>query len=104
MATIAEVLAIAIKHHQEGRLQAAEQIYRQILAVQPRQADALHLLGVMAHQLDKHDVAIDYIGQAIALNGSDAAYHNNLGEAYRALGRIPDAIGCYRRALELQPG
>jgi hypothetical protein len=32
MATISEALAIAIQHHQAGRLQAAEQIYRQILA------------------------------------------------------------------------
>ena len=31
MATISEALAIAIQHHQAGRLQAAEQIYRQIL-------------------------------------------------------------------------
>ena len=37
MATISEALAIAVQHHQAGRLQAAEQIYRQILAAQPNQ-------------------------------------------------------------------
>ena len=30
-----------VQHHQAGRLQAAEQIYRQILAVEPNHADAL---------------------------------------------------------------
>ena len=35
MATISEALAIAVQHHQAGRRQAAEQIYRQILAVDP---------------------------------------------------------------------
>ena len=69
MATISEALAIAIQHHQAGRLQAAEQIYRQILAVEPNQADALHLLGVIAHQVGKHEVAVEYIRRAIGLKG-----------------------------------
>ena len=85
MATISEALAIAIQHHQAGRLQAAEQIYRQILAVEPNQADALHLLGVIAYQVGKHEVAVEYIGRAIRLKGNVAVFHNNLGEAYRGL-------------------
>ncbi len=43
MATISEALAIAIQHHRAGQLQAAEQIYRQILAAEPNHADTLHL-------------------------------------------------------------
>jgi predicted O-linked N-acetylglucosamine transferase (SPINDLY family) len=103
MATISEALAIAIQHHQAGRLQAAEQIYRQILQAEPDHADALHLLGVIAHQVGKHEVAIECIGRAVGLNGNVAIFHNNLGEAYRALQRIPEAVACYRRALELNP-
>jgi tetratricopeptide (TPR) repeat protein len=103
MATISEALAIAIRHHQAGRLQAAEQLYRQILAIQPNHADALHFLGVVAHQVGKHEVAVEHIQRAIELNGTDAALPNNLGAAYRALCKIPEAIACYRRALELKP-
>ena len=103
MATVTEALAIAIQHHQGGRLQAAEQIYRRILEVEPNQADALHLLGVIAHQTGKHEVAVEYIGRAIGVQGSAALFHNNLGEAYHALHRIPEAVACYRRALELKP-
>src|SRR5271157_1457927 len=103
MATIPDVLAIAIQHHQAGRLQAAEQIYRQILAVEPNHADALHLLGVIASQVGKHEVAVEYIGRAIGLKGSAAFFHNNLGEAHRALCRMSEAIACYRRALALKP-
>ena len=103
MARIPEALSIAVQHHQAGRLQAAEQTYRQILAVEPNQPDALHLLGVIAHQVDKHEVAVEYIERAIALQGSAAPFHNNLGEAYRALRRISEAVACYRRALELKP-
>jgi predicted O-linked N-acetylglucosamine transferase (SPINDLY family) len=103
MATISEALAIAIEHHQAGRLQAAEQIYRQILAVDSTHADAWHLLGFIAHQVGKQEVAIESIGRAIALEANVAAFHNSLGEAYRVLRRIPEAVACYHRALELKP-
>ena len=102
MATISEALAIAIQHHQAGRLQAAQQIYEQILQAVPNHADALHLLGVLAHQAGKHEIAVGYIERAIALNGNAAIFHNNLGGAYYALGRIPEAVASYRRALELK--
>ena len=103
MATIPEALVLAIQHHQAGRLHAAEQIYRQILQAEPNQPDALHLLGVIAYQVGRHEAAVEYIGRAIGLKAGEAAFHNNLGEAYRALRRIPEAVACYRRALELKP-
>ena len=103
MATISEALALAIQHHQAGRLQDAEQLYRQILAVQPEHADAIHLLGVVASQVGQHELAVQYIARAIRLKNSVAAFHNNLAEAYRALHKIPEAVACYRRALELKP-
>ena len=103
MATISEALAIAVGHHQAGRLEAAEQIYRLILQAEPNHADAIHLLGVIAHQVGNHEVALQYIGRAIGLQGDVALFHNNLGESHRALRRIPEAITCFRRALELKP-
>ncbi len=103
MATIQEALTMAVKHHRAGQFQQAEAIYRQILQVVPNHADALHLFGVVAHQQGNHDVAIEYIGRAIGLDGQRAAFHNNLGEAYRALGRLAETIACYERALQLKP-
>jgi predicted O-linked N-acetylglucosamine transferase (SPINDLY family) len=101
MPTIDEALTVAVEHHQAGRLHAAEQIYRQILAVAPNQPDALHLLGVVANQSGQHEAAIGYIGRAIAAHPSSAIYHNSLGEACRAAGRPVQAMACYRRAIEL---
>jgi tetratricopeptide (TPR) repeat protein len=103
MATISEALTIAIQHHQAGRLQAAEQLYRQILAVEPRFADAWHLLGVIAHQVGKHEIAVQYIGRAIALDGGAAPFHYNLGNSLRDQGKLDEAVASYRRALGLKP-
>ena len=57
MATIPEALAIAIQHHQGGRLQAAEQIYRRILEADPANAKAYYLLGAACQGLGKLDEA-----------------------------------------------
>jgi predicted O-linked N-acetylglucosamine transferase (SPINDLY family) len=103
MATIPEAFAIAVDHHRAGRLQAAEQIYRQILALEPNHAEALHLLGLIAYQVGKHEVAVTCIGRAIELKGNEAAFHSNLGEAYRALRKLDEALVCCRRALEINP-
>ena len=103
MVTISEAFSIAVQHHQAGRLQAAEQIYRQILAAEPDHPQAWHLLGVVAHQTGRHQAAIDCIQRSIRLDGNDARSQSNLGEAFRALGKLPEAIACYRRALCLEP-
>jgi tetratricopeptide (TPR) repeat protein len=103
MSASSETFAQAIEHHQAGRLQAAERIYRQILAAEPQHADAWHLLGLIAHQVGKQQFAVEYIAYAIRLSPSVAAFHNNLGVSYQALGRLDEAAACWRRAVELQP-
>jgi protein O-GlcNAc transferase len=103
MATISEALAIALQHHQAGQLEVAEQIYRQILQVEPNHAGVIHLLGVIAHQVGKHEAAVEYMEQSIRFQGNVPACHNNLGGAYRAMLRFPEAVASYRRALELKP-
>jgi Flp pilus assembly protein TadD len=60
-------------------LAEAEAIYRQVLVTDPSHADALHMLGVLANQLGRADVAADLIQRAIQLESGRAIYHNNLG-------------------------
>jgi tetratricopeptide (TPR) repeat protein len=98
-----EMFAAALRDHQAGHLAEAERQYRQILAALPRHADTLHLLGVVAHQSGRGELAVDLIGRAIAINATDAVYHSNLGATLFALGRLDEAVACYRRALELKP-
>ncbi len=103
MATISEALAIAIQHHQGGRLKAAEQVYRQILAVEPNQADAIHLLGLIAHQAGKLDEALVCYRRAVELKPDYAEAYNNLGAACQQQGKLDEALASCRRAAELKP-
>src|SRR5947209_2198690 len=104
MPTIPEALAQAVAYHNAGQLPMAERVYRQILQADPEHPDAWHLLGVLAHQAGRNDVAVEYLSRAIALAPALAAYHSNLGEVYRALRKPAEAVACYRRALALEPG
>jgi len=101
---IHELFAAATRYHQGGRLADAQQLYGQILQAEPRHADALHLLGVIALQTGRHDTAATLIGKAIAENPQVPAFHNNLGNALKAQGRLEWADDCYQRALTLSPG
>jgi tetratricopeptide (TPR) repeat protein len=98
-----ERLALARQHHQAGRLAEAEPLYRQILAIDPRHHESLHLLGVVAGQSGHGEAAIGLIGQAIALRGDVAAYHYNLALLLQQSGRTDAAAGHFDQAVVLQP-
>ena len=93
----------AVRHHQAGRLTDAERLYRQVLALDPRHAAGLHLLGVVGGQTGRHDLAADMIGRAIAINPKEASYHCNMGIALKQHERLDEAVACFRTALDLRP-
>jgi len=101
--TIPQAFDLALQHHRAGRLAEAEALYRQILAAQPNHANSLHLLGLIAYQVGRHDLALEWIAQAIIHDPDYAAAHSNLGEVYRATGRLEEAMAAYRRALQIKP-
>jgi tetratricopeptide (TPR) repeat protein len=101
--TIQQAFDLALQHHQAGRLQEAEQLYRQVLAQQPERADAMHNLGLIAHQVGRNDVAVELIRRAIVLNPNNAEAYNNLGNVLKNKGEFDDAIDAYRRAIALNP-
>ncbi len=96
-------LDAAVKHHQAGRLDEAETLYRRILRSHPEHPDAVHLLGVIAHLRGQNAAAEDLIRQAIQSSPGVADYHNNLGNALQAQGKPDEAEESYRRALSLDP-
>lgn len=98
-----DLFAAALVKHQAGQLEVAAQLYQEVLSQDQKHADALHLLGVIAHQRGDSAQAIRLIQRAIGMSPSVAAYHANLAEAYRALGQLDRASGCCRTALRLDP-
>jgi protein O-GlcNAc transferase len=98
---VAERLAAGVRHHQAGQLPEAEKDYRLALELQPDQPDALHLLGVLAIQVGRHDAAAELIGRAVGLNAKNPGYHANLALALQHQGRFDEALKSLDQALAL---
>ena len=114
-----------MQYHQAGKLAEAESCYRKILAIDPSHFDSLHLLGVVAHQSGRSDLAADLISKAIAardrglddkgigsrLNFRDrkqtigprevAVALGNLSIVLMSLGRDIEALRAIQRSLQL---
>jgi tetratricopeptide (TPR) repeat protein len=103
MPSIPEALQTALRQHQAGNLAAAAEIYRQVLSAEPRQLDALHLLGLASHQMGRSDQALHYLGEALRLKPGFPEAHYNLGNVLRDLGRPAEAAASYARAVQYRP-
>ena len=99
----AAALNQAVAHHQAGRLDAAETLYRQIVQQTPGHFDATHLLGVIALQRGDLANAERLISQALAVKPKDHAALNNLGTTLLRAQRLPEAREKFERAVKAQP-
>ena len=93
----------AVALHQAGRLADAAKLYQRILTTDPKNADALNLLGVVRLTVGDAATAADLIGRAVALQDRVADFHVNLSQALRAQGRAKEAVASLRRAVKLSP-
>jgi predicted O-linked N-acetylglucosamine transferase (SPINDLY family) len=100
---IDRILDAAFARHEVGELDQAEALYRKALEKDPRHAESLHLLGLIAYQQGKFPSAIELISRALPELDDLPEAHLNLGNALREVGQWAEAVGCYRRAIALDP-
>jgi tetratricopeptide (TPR) repeat protein len=101
--TLQHQLESALAHHRANRLGEAEKIYRQILASNPQNPDALFLLGSLAHQTGKSDDAINLLNQAIQISPNAPDFHMNLAMVLASQRRLPEAVAAYKKSIALRP-
>lgn len=90
-----------MRWHQQGQFDRAEPVYREVLAEQPGNPDALHFLGLLLHQKGDSKRAVQLIAQALEVCPEYTDAHKNLGNIHQEQGRHGEAEACYRRALAL---
>ena len=93
----------AASYHAGGKLATAQHLYREVLDLDPRHADALHWLGVIEGQNGNLAGAIELLERSVASNPRDPVAFNDLGTAQRVLNRREQALASYARALALKP-
>jgi Flp pilus assembly protein TadD len=87
----------------QRRFEDAEALCRQVLTSEPRNAHAVHLLGLVVKDRGDAPGGERLIRQSIELEPKRAEYHANLGNLLRREGRMAEAEQSYREALELEP-
>ena len=101
--TLGEALRIAVGLHQRGEVDAAVELYEQILHAAPDTVGALQYLGVAEHQRRHTPRALDLLARAVALAPDNPDLRNNRGNVFKELGRLDDAATEYGAALALRP-
>jgi len=102
---IRRLLETAVAHQRAGRAREAEPLYRQVLSSQPKNTDALYLLGLLTQSARRFAESAEFFQRAVEANPKSAKYFVNLGLSLggMGLGRTTEAIAALRSAIAIDP-
>ena len=101
---ITKGLAAAHELFRRGELDYAEQACRNLLSQMNDDADLFALLGMVLIQKGDPEGSIVYLENAAALQPDAVRMRNNLGIAFKRVGRLQEAEAAYRRAISIDGG
>jgi tetratricopeptide (TPR) repeat protein len=101
--SVVTLLQEATGLHRQGRLPEAERLYRSALAREPRNADALYLLGTLKMQQGRAEEAAELVSAAVKRNPNSTDALTLLGSIMLALGRFDEALRSLGRVVAAQP-
>jgi len=102
--TLDQALQYGAQRHAAGYVAEAEAIYRQVLAQQPGNIEAMNLLGRAALDLGRLPEAAQLIGDVITAAPHEARYQLSWSMVHKAQGNLTEAVAAARRATFLAPG
>ena len=95
---------LALAHARSGQRAHAEHVCRGLLEANPRDVDALELLGVLAMERGSSAESLALLQQAMLVDPSRPGVHFAHGNAALAMARHKEALASYERVLQLAPG
>jgi protein O-GlcNAc transferase len=100
---IQTVFGRALSAHQSGNLDIAERLYRDVLALDKRQAAPLQLLGVIHGQRGNTEEGIRCIEKSLKIDPQSPEAWLNLGRLQGESGDLASAEKSLRRSAEINP-
>jgi predicted TPR repeat methyltransferase len=95
------MLQKALTLHQQGQLDEAEIIYREILETAPKNAMVMHFLAMIAVTKGAYETAISILYKAIEIDKKSAALYFNLAMALQGAGYLGEALENYEKAVKM---
>ena len=97
------LLARAQQQLEQGALQEAENTCQEILKINPSDADAMYLIGIVAYLAGQYENAVNFLKRATTTRPDFAEAYYNLGLALNRSNKSKQAETAYRKAIELEP-
>jgi len=102
--TIKETFVSAVQNHKKNKLEAAENLYKEVLKKNPNHFQSICFLGTLLIQTKNFEKAKQLLYKAIETQPNNANVQNNLGILFKQLGEFEKAINYFQKAIEIQPG
>jgi predicted O-linked N-acetylglucosamine transferase (SPINDLY family) len=101
-ADLQQYLLKGLQCHEAGRLDEAEQIFKEIIDRNPEYADAYNLLGIVYAGHKNFKEALLYFKEAVRLDPDNAPYNSNYGNALQDNDKLNESLPYYFKAIELK--
>ncbi|MEX2617784.1 MAG: tetratricopeptide repeat protein [Alphaproteobacteria bacterium] len=101
--TPGELLRLAARHVNDGRFPAAAAICEAVIANDPENATAFHILGHVRARARNDDAAIGYFMRAVTLAPTNVAFSRSFAEALEKSGRNAQAVHAWEQYITLAP-
>lgn len=94
-------MEVAVRLQMTGRLEDATTIYQKVIESEPANANAWHMLGIIAHQAGRLEVAEKLVLRAISIKDDQANYFITISHILHALDRDEESVNALKRAVAL---
>src|SRR6476646_1375279 len=100
--SLQHTLRRAMDLHRAGRLLEAEPFYLNVLAANPRQFEAQHLLGVLRAQQERYEEALSLVSSALKCRPGSPIALSDCGLILHKLHRHDEALARLNAALAIK--
>ena len=96
-------LTLAYQNHRKNNFKDAENLYREVLKIDPNHFEANFLLGTLLSQIKNFNEAKQLLQKAIEIQPNHSDVYYTLGIVFKELKEFQKAIDSYEKAIEIQP-
>jgi tetratricopeptide (TPR) repeat protein len=93
----------AIQNFQQGNFSHVKNLLNNVLAINPKHFDALHMMGVVLGIENRHKDALIFFHRAIKINSCNGHINFNLAKALSETGNDLQSLKYHQEAVKLSP-